>query len=394
MTSLAKDGGGIFMSVVNQRDYDIVSRVLAAEITIKEAAVLLVKSYRQARRIVKSVKKKGMLGIKHGNLGKVPVNKIEEEKKKKVLDLLGGKYPDFNLTHFSEKLVSEHGISVKRETLRKWAHEKHLVKKAHCRKGRKIHRSRPRMPQRGMLLQLDGSPEKWLGPGTQVLSLIGNIDDATSTCEYAELFLSEDSISVLSVLKNTVERVGIPEVLYVDRAGWAGGLNKPRIDWEKHLTHVQRAMAELGCRVLHAPSPQAKGRIERMWGTFQDRLIPELRIRKIKRIGSANYFIKNHFVPDFNRRFSVAPRNAEISYRKVPRHIDLNEVFCLKEWRRVTSGESISYENEIFIVKHNYQYSLNKLYIEIRTYLDGKQKYFHANKPVELEPHKRQQRCA
>jgi hypothetical protein len=193
---------------------------------------------------------------------------------------------------------------------------------------------------------------------------------------------------VLTVLRRTVERVGIPEVLYVDRAQHFGNDNRRAkfVDWENHLTHVERAMAELGCRVLFAPSAPAKGRIERIWGTFQDRLVPELRIRNIRRIPTANYFLQEQFIPEFNRRWSVPATNPESAFRSVPSSINLDDVFCLREWRKVTRGETISYNGQGFSVQHDYRYSIRGLQIELRTKLDGTFQALHANRPVKLVP--------
>lgn len=387
MTQLSIEVGGIFMSVRDQKDYDVVRRIIDGDLRMEEGAKLAGKSYRQTKRIVKKVREKGMVGIKHGNHGKEPWNKSPVQIKDTVLGLLLEKYFDFNLTHFSEKLEAEHGIKVKRETLRKWAHEKKLVKRAHHRRRPRVHRTRVRMPRRGMLLQMDGSPHEWFGPKVPSCCLVGNIDDATSICEYAEFFPAEDTISVLTVLRRTIERVGIPECLYVDRAPFYGSQSKRTkpIDWDKHLTHIERAMAELGCRILFASSCQAKGRIERMWNTFQDRLIPELRIRNIRRIPTGNYFLHNSFIPEFNQRWSVPAREPKKNYTKVPKHLNFDDIFCLREWRKVDSGETISYSGKIYSVEHGYDYSMQRLQIEIRTRLDGSQLAFHGNRPVTLK---------
>lgn len=392
MRTWAIEGKGIIMSVKNQIDYDVLIRVLAGEITGKQAAVLLNKSYRQTKRLIRKVKERGMLGVKHGSLGKVPWNRSQQELKKQVLQLLEEKYFDFNLTHFAEKLLLDHGICVKRETLRKWAHEKHLVKRAHNRAYRKpkLHRTRHRMPKAGMLLQMDGSSHRWMGPRAPEACLVGGIDDATSICPYGEFFPAEDTIAVLSVLKRTVMNVGIPEVLYVDQASHFGKANTrfQYLDWEKHLTHVERAMAELGCRVLFAPSPQAKGRIERMWNTFQDRLIPELRIRNVQRIPTANYFLQNHFIPEFNHKWSKIPSNPNSSYQPIPKHLvdSLDDIFCIREWRKVSPGESITWNAQTFIVHHNFRHSIRGLQVELRTRLDGTWSAFYANRPIDLKP--------
>lgn len=381
---------GTYMSVKNQMDYDVITRVIRGEITGKKAAGLLGKSYRQTKRIIRKVKLCGMPGLRHGNRDRAPWNKSSVEIKQRVLEIQRSKYFDFNLTHLREKLQTEEGIWVKREVLRTWAHEAHLVKRAHAVRRPKIHRTRHRMPRMGMMLQMDGSHHRWIGKTNPECCLIGGIDDATSICPYAEFFPAEDTLSVLAVLKRTIERVGVPEVLYVDQAAHFGKSNTRSrfVDWQKHLSHVERAMAELGCRVLFAPTPQAKGRIERMWGTFQDRLIPEMRLRNIGRIPTANSFLQEHFIPDFNRRFSkLASEPLSSAYRPIPEHLagDLDRVFCIQEWRKVSPGETISWNAQTYSVRHHFRNSIRGLQIEIRTGLDTKWRAFYANQPVTLE---------
>ena len=376
---------GLIMTVHGQRNYDILSRVIFGELRVDEAARLLGKSYRHTLRMLKRVREKGMMGLKHGNSGRCPVNKTPEDLKKNVLNLLSERYFDFNLTHFREKLQSEHGIVLNAGVLRTWAHEKNLVKRAHRRKRARVNCSRPRMPKAGMLLQMDGSHHRWMGPNAPQSCLIGAIDDATSICPYAEFFPGEDTLSVLAVLKRIVERVGVPEVLYVDRAAhFKTSGTSTHMDWNQHLSHVERAMGELGCRVLFAYSAQAKGRVERMWATFQDRLVPEMRLRNIRRIPSANYFLQNIFVPEFNARWSKLPADPTSAYKPTPTQLSLDSIFCMREWRKVTRGETISLNGSLYCVNHEYDYSLRGMHIEIRSQLDGSWGAYHANRPIKL----------
>ncbi len=389
MSSICGPTKGVFVSVKNQMDYDVIRQAMSGEITQMQAAVKLGKSYRQTKRLIKKVSELGIAGLLHGNRGSIAHNRCSDELKQEVLKLLRERYFDFNLTHFREKLETEHGIQVKRESLRKWAHEEKLVKRAHHQKRKpKIHRTRHRMPRIGMMIQMDGSSHRWVGKDNPECCLIGAIDDATGTCLYAEFFPAEDTLSVLTVLMKIVENFGVPEVLYVDQAAHFGKANTRSrfVNWKEHLTHVEHAMAELGCRVLFAPTPQAKGRIERMWNTFQDRLIPELRIRHIGRIPTANYFLHNHFIPEFNQRFATIPSDPNSSYQPIPQRFvgALDDVFCIREWRKVTPGETLSWDGKMYSVHHDYRYSIRGLQIELRTRLDGSWQAFHAHRPVEL----------
>jgi hypothetical protein len=283
----------------------------------------------------------------------------------------------------------EHQIELNHETTRRWAHQVNHVKRAHKRKKKKPHPLRDRMPSEGMLLQMDGSSHDWLGNGIRP-SLIGNIDDASSKCCSAEFFPAEDRFAVMTNMKTTVETYGVPEAVYLDQAAAHGKsrLFRKFAGWQDHITDFERALTEIGCRVIFASSAQAKGRIERMWNTFQDRLIPELRLRGIKTIPSANKFLKEHFIPYFNQQFSVLPVNPVSAWRPLSdtQRSQLNEIFCLKEYRKIQNGEIISFCGQIYVLKHDFDTSLAGMRIEIRTYLDGTQKFFYAGREVAFEP--------
>jgi transposase-like protein len=306
-----------------------------------------------------------------------------------VLDLLRERYFDFNLAHFREKLGAEHGVEIKRETLRRWAGAYGLIKRARARKRRpRAYKTRARLPRAGMLLQMDGSTHRWFGKNGMSSCLIGAIDDASSVCTHAELFPAEDTLSVLSVLKSIVQKVGVPEVLYVDQAGHFGKRYNRMIhlNWQEHLTQVERAMQELGCRVLFASSPQAKGRIERMWHTFQDRLIPELRVAGIDRIPSANTYLKDRFVPEFNQRFAIKPAQKKTAFKPVPKiwADRLDWVFSIREFRKVSLGETVSWNGRTYLVCNNYGLTLKRHTIEIRTHLQGETQAFFAGRTISL----------
>jgi len=377
------------MGVKDQKDYDICQRMILGDLNLGQAAKLIGKGRRQVQRILARVRKLGMGGVLHGNRGRAPVNKTSADLKKVVQDLFKDRYFDFNVTHFREKLIKEHGVNLSHDTLLRWGHQEHLVKRAHHIRRPKLHRTRSRLPRAGMLLQMDGSHHRWFGPKLMESCLVGNIDDATSRCCFGEFSPGEDTFSVLTVMKKTIERHGVPEVLYLDQAGFHGKIHPKakNINWEKHLTHLERAMSDLGVRVLFATSPQAKGRIERMWNTFQDRLIPELRIRNIQKIPTANLFLQNHFIPEFNDKFSVpAAEVFKPAWQPIPENYKnkLHEIFCLREWRKVTPGDTISWDGKTYSVEHDYNYSMRGLQIELRTYLDQTWAGFHANKPVKL----------
>lgn len=369
---------GVYLSKRDQLRFQMISDYLAGKIHRSRVAEVLGISLRQVSRLVGKVRKDGIWGILHGNREMNPVNRVSKEYKKMVMDLVKERYFDFNVTHCREKLRAEHGISVSYMTLLRWCREQNLVKRRHHKRRSSIRRHRVRMPSEGLLLQMDGSHHRW-NSTHEVWCLIGAIDDATSDMPYAEFFTAEDTINCLRVMQKIVELKGIPVAIYVDRAGWFGGMKR------QHFCQFKRACEELGIRVIFASSPQAKGRIERAWNTMQDRLIPEMRIRNIRRIPSANSFLQEQFLPNYwNKENKVIPQNLESKYQEVPPHVDLKEVFCIKEHRVVKSDHTISYSSQIFLVESPIKFSLKGQQIEIRTYQDQTWKAFYAGREVVL----------
>ncbi len=378
------------MSLKESLEIDICYQVLRGEIPTKLAALKIGKSYRQTLRKIEKIKRQGILGIKHGNYGKVPVNKTKVDLKFKVLDLYKTTYHDFNMTHFLEEIKKDHGIIVAYETFRAWAHEINHVKRKH-RKRKKAHPLRTRMPRFGFMLQMDGSHHDWLGNGIKPV-LIGCIDDATSRCVYAEFFPAEDRISVMTVMQRVFEKFGVPELVYVDQAAAHGkaGIFRQFSGWQDHITDLERTLFTFGSRMIFATSPQGKGRIERMWNTFQDRLIPEIRRKNIKSIPKANEYLWNHFIPDYNNRFSVLPPDPNPAWKTLDPTViaNLDASFYMEEYRKIFSGEIISMRGKKYLIEHDFEYSLEGMQVEIRTYLNGQQKLFYADKEVFIKDEK------
>lgn len=235
----------------------------------KEAALLLNKSERTIDRMLKKIAEKGISALKHGNHKRSPKNKTPDEIREKISALYSTKYYDFNMTHFNEMLLENESVPIGYQSLRRLCHEKgHVKLKRKNRKKSKYHRDR--MASTGLLLQMDGSHHDW--NGKEKWCLIAMIDDADSEIAYAEFFKSEDTINCLKVLEAVIAAKGIPHAVYVDKAGWFGGLKR------QEFSQFVRACEELGIKVIYANSPEAKGRIERAWHTFQDRLVPEMRL--------------------------------------------------------------------------------------------------------------------
>lgn len=369
---------GIFMSKNGQFTHQVVLDFLNHKISRRESAALLQVRERTVTRMARRIESKGLFGVIHGNRERIPSNKKKECLRKAVMDLVEEKYFDFNMTHCLEVLKSAHDIELKYSTFRRWCHARHLVKRR--KRGKGVARNRrTRMQSEGLLLQMDGSPHRF--NGKDEWCLIAAIDDATSEIPYAEFFLSEDTINCMTVLRKIIEKKGIPYAIYVDKAGCLGGGKR-----EGFYSQFKRACGELGIRIIFASSPEAKGRIERTWDTIQDRIIPEMRIRQIHRMPAANDYLQNQFIPNYwALNNTVVPHSIESRYQPVPKGKNLQEIFCLKEYRSVKRDHTLSWNGEIYQLRSPLKYSIHGQQIELRTYQDLTWIAFFAGKPIELQ---------
>jgi len=351
---------GVYMSAKNEEVYRLCQEVINGKLSIKELSILIQKSYRQTQRILAKVESRGMLGVLHGNHGKTPHNKTSEVIEEDIRTLLKHDYYDFNLTHFREMLLEKEGIKVGKNIVHRIATLHGLVKKPKRRASKKIHKPRARLPGEGMLVQFDGSVHGWFGD--TVCDLIGGLDDATGKILGLEFFNGETSLHCMKVMKQITISYGVPLMYYLDGAGYFGKIDRD-VD-----TQIGRALEQIGSRVKIAGSPQAKGKIERLWGTLQDRLIAELRFYQITTMKEANEFLKNVFIPKFNEQFSVPARKSENHFKQTTiENLDL--VFCKKIKRKITMANSFSYKGEPYVLacKENFRFR----FININTHIDG-----------------------
>jgi hypothetical protein len=224
---------------------------------------------------------------------------------------------------------------------------------------------------------MDGSPHRYNGKDNWCL--IAAIDDATSDIPYAEFFLSEDTINCMTVLQKIVETKGIPYAIYVDRAGCLGGGKR------SNFNQFRRACKELNIRIIFASSPEAKGRIERTWDTIQDRIIPEMRLRQIHSLSAANNYLQSQFIPNYwTPNNTVVPQSLESRYSPVPPHVNLREIFCIKDYRSVNRDHTLSWDGKLYQLDSPLKYSIRGQKIEIRTYQDHTWIAYYAGKPIEL----------
>jgi transposase len=351
---------GLFTVKPNQiRTYRLALKVLDKQLSIKDFSEQVGLSYRQSQRIIKVVAEKDLLGILHGNINKVPVNKIPKNLEQTIVNLLEEKYRGFNLIHFKEMLEANEGIKIGKDTIYRIAKNNNLQPTKY-RRSNKIHKPRPRLAQEGMLIQFDGSPHRWFGG--IVTDLIAAIDDATGKILSAEFFFGETSLNSMKVIRDLIYEHGVPFAFYTDQAGIYGKKDR------EHSSQISRALASINCKLIVASTPQAKGRVERLFKTLQSRLTSELKLFNVTTIEDANKFLKQDFIPRFNEQFSVAAREPEKAFTS-NELINLENVFCRKMERKIGQSNTFSYESKIWVVDDKTRY--DRKMVNINTHLDG-----------------------
>lgn len=336
---------------------------------MQEAAKVMGVSERHGWRILAAYRKEGAAALAHGNRGRIPANVTPQAIREQVISLAMGRYNGVNHTHLAELLAERAGILISRSTLRRVLTEAGLSSPRRGRSPRHRYR-RQRMPQEGMLLQLDGSPHSWLESRGPRLTLLLAIDDATGTVPYALFREQEDTLGYFELLKAIIVRCGIPLGVYTDRFSIFHVERGPNSGIAP-LTQFGRALRELGITHILAHSPEAKGRVERANGTFQDRLVAELRLSGASNITEANLVLQD-FLPRFNRRFGVPAAHPEQVYRPVSLGMNIDGILCVKERRRVARDNTVQYRGrnlQLFPDAEKVSYA--GAYVEIQERLDG-----------------------
>ena len=313
--------GDIVMSRKDLQRVRLMERVMGGALTLVEASVYLGLSYRQSKRLKASYKKSGPVGMIHGNRGRAPGNALDASKRDIILKLSESTYADSNDSHYTEMLEELEGIIVSRETVRKI--RRSSGQKAKRKRRPSKHRSRrPRKASQGMLVQWDGSPHRWFGDSQPPCCLLIAVDDADGKLLAAIFVPEETSAGYLRLLRKMLIRHGIPMAIYHDRHtifvrtddSWT---IEEQMLGRQYPTHVGRVLEELNICSVQAYSPQAKGRVERNFGTLQDRLIAELALKGISDIEEANKWLDNYFIHRYNRRFAKKPQSTTSAFRKI-----------------------------------------------------------------------------
>ncbi len=331
---------------LNQREQarlQVLNSVLEFQLPRPEAAELMGIGERQLRRILAAYRKEGAAALSHGNRGRQPRNTVTEDVAAAVLTLASEKYAGFNHSHLTEALAEREGIHLSRQTVSRILN-RHGLPSPRLHRPPKHRVRRERMPQEGILLQIDGSHHPWLEDRGPRFVLLLAVDDATSTVAGAVFRPEEDTRGYFQLMEEVIRHYGIPLAIYADRHGVFKFNGKPRhIPQPVGPTQFTRAMQELGIEQVFARSPQAKGRVERMAGTFQDRLVSELRLAGAVTIDQASAVLRD-FLPRFNDQFRVPAQQAQTAYRALDPSLPLERVLCFKHPRQVARDNTVKYQ--------------------------------------------------
>ena len=366
----------ITMNGKEQRRAMVLTAVIEGRLSTHEGAELMSLSERQERRLRHAYVRDGPSALVHGNRGRKPVHTLDPGLRGRIVAMAEGAYTGCNDQHLTELLAEREGITLSRSSVRRILRA--AGRRSPQRRRAPRHRSRrERMPQAGILLQVDGSRHQWLGPDGPWLTLIAGIDDATGDVPFAVFREQEDSQGYLLLLREVVRRRGVPLALYSDRHKIFQSEAKEPLTLEEELsgkplpTQVKRVLDELGITWIGARSPQAKGRIERLWGTLQDRLCQELRLNGVTTLVEANAALPA-LLARHNARFRQPPTEPGSAYRRWPAGKRPADVFCFRYWRSVSKDNVATLAGRaIPIPPGPRRRSYARARVEIREHLDG-----------------------
>lgn len=357
----------------------VVRKAMENSITQNEAAEILDLTDRQIRRIAARIQLEGDAGVIH-KLRSKPSNRALPNKQR-VLKIFKTKYPDFGPTLASEKLFERDKIEVNDETLRLWLIKEGIPYKK--RKKRPHRQWRERRRYFGEMIQMDGSDHDWLEGRGPRLVFMGYIDDATGT-PFGRFYEYEGTIPAMDSFKRYIEKYGIPVSIYIDKHAAYKSKKKLTIEDELSnkdpLTQFTRALGELGVDVIYANSPQAKGRIERLFNTFQDRLLKELRLEKARTKDEANR-VAERFLPKYAKRFSVKALYSDNLHRPIPKGLSLDKILCKREEHPLRNDFTVAHDKKLYQIEDDTR--AKKVAVEER--VDGSLLITYKDKPLKFK---------
>jgi transposase len=375
----------ISMSIKETERIAIMDNLIAKRIKQKHASAQLGISIRQVRRMTKRYKRDGAAGLVHKSRGGVGNRAIGQEKKDAIIALVKKHYPDFGPTFASENLNERDGIVVSKETLRQLMIEEGLWK-AKQRKEVVIHTFRERRPCVGELVQLDGSPHAWFEDRAEKCTLIAFIDDATSRIMDGEFADYEGTFTLYDATEHYLNTYGKPLSLYVDKHSTFRINRQATIEEElkdtKARSQYGRAMDDLKIELIFAHSPQAKGRVERLFETLQDRLVKDLRLAGISTKEEATKYFREIYIPKHNAKFAVAPKEPNNMHKVLLETDDLSRIFTVQTERIVSKTLVVQYKNIRYQIDTTgpYQYLLQKQKIMVEESKEGEILFWHKDK--------------
>jgi transposase len=341
------------MSQKELKRLHVIHKVREGFVTQKEAAEMISLSERQIRRIVRRIREEGDRGIQHRSRGKGSNRSLPKELVKKVTRLYQERYQGFGPTLTAEKLYELEGIEISRETIRTWLLESGQWQKK--RKARAHRRWRERKSCYGEMLQLDGSHHDWFAGRRPPCVLMAYIDDATNKV-YGRFYEYEGTIPAMDSFKRYIMKHGIPLSVYMDKHSTYKSTAEPSLEDEINgrtpLSEFGRALTELAVKIIYAHSPQAKGRIERLFKTLQDRLVKEMTIRGINTIHEANKYLGRHLA-DHNKRFAVKAKEPEDLHRPIPAGLDLDKILCIRTMRALRNDFTIAHNRKLYQIEQS-----------------------------------------
>lgn len=332
--------------------YQVIKQVLDRIINQQEAADYLSRSDRQVRRIVRRVRAEGESGVIHKLRGKVGCRRIDPKEREGIVGLYRRQYEDFGPSLASEKLLERDGVKVNDETLRLWLIQEGLWQATRQRK-HKDRSWRARKERLGEMVQMDGSHHDWLEGRGPKLVLMGYIDDATSQF-YGKFYDYEGTMPAFGSLKGYIKSYGIPKSIYLDKhSTYKNNQKYQYTDWpfrdREELTQFGRACKQLGIELIYANSPQAKGRVERVFSTHQDRLVKELRLAGAKTCEEASRVLKD-YLPKFNQKFQVPAKERGDLHRPVDARIDIDEILAVQSERVLRNDRTVLHQKRWYQV--------------------------------------------
>jgi transposase len=376
------EGGLLVMSQRERSRLVMMSRVREKAMTIKESSEVMGVSYRQGRRIHKRYTEEGDKGLIHRNRGQPSNRSKPPEVKEAVIALYRERYWDFGPTLVSEKLLERDGYQIDHETVRRWLSAAGLWERQ--RKRPKHRKQRERKAHFGELVQIDGSHHSWFEVQEEKACLMDMVDDATGET-LVIMSKEETTVAAMQVLWAWVEKYGIPKALYVDRKTVYIAQREPTLEeqlsGELPLTQFGKACQKLGIEIVAANSPQAKGRVERKHGVYQDRGVKELRLEGIRDIEAANQFLPG-FAESLNAKFAVQPRSSADYHQPVPDGLDMRSVFCLEETRTIGNDWVVRYKNRFLQIVSQSNLPPAKNRVTVQEHLDGSIHLVYRNREV------------